>query len=133
VRSRLDQLLGDEPLRRILRTSVGQRALFTALAYRMRRASADGVAARLAFELTDSTEEVGAWTVALDGQGAARAQTGGERDATATLRMEVVDLGRMAVGRLNPGVAVMTGKLDMRGDLSLLLRLGSLLGGEVSP
>jgi putative sterol carrier protein len=66
--------------------------------------------------------------VALDGRGAARARPGAGRDATATLTMEVVDLGRMAAGRLNPGVAVVTGKLDMRGDLSLLLRLGSLLG-----
>jgi putative sterol carrier protein len=126
-------MLGDEHLRRILRTSAGQRVLFTALAFRMRRASASGVAARLAFELTDAAAEAGAWTVALDGHGAARARPGSGRDATATLTMEVVDLGRMAAGRLNPGVAVVTGKLDMRGDLSLLLRLGSLLGGEASP
>ena len=128
MRARLERMLGDEHLRRILRTSAGQRVLFTALAYRMRPASASGVAARLAFELTDETAAAGAWTVALDGRGAARLSAGAGRDATATLTMEVVDLGRMAAGRLSPGVAVVTGKMDLRGDLSLLLRLGNLLG-----
>jgi alkyl sulfatase BDS1-like metallo-beta-lactamase superfamily hydrolase len=128
VRERLQRALGDEHLRRILRTSAGQRVLFTALAFRMRQASASGVAARLAFELTDEAAAAGAWTVALDGRGAARARPGTSRDATATLTMEVVDLGRMAAGRLSPGVAVVTGKMDLRGDLSLLLQLGNLLG-----
>jgi putative sterol carrier protein len=130
VRSRIDRALGDEWLRRILRTSAGQRLLFTALAFRMRRVSASGVAARLAFELTDQTAAAGAWTVAMDGRGSARARPGAGRDATATMTMEVVDLGRMAAGRLNPGVAVITGKVDLRGDLGLLLKLGGLLGAE---
>jgi putative sterol carrier protein len=119
--------LDDERLRRILRTSAGQRALFTGLALRLRPAAARGLSAAIQFDLTDDGAPAGTWTVGLDGVGSARARRRPANEAAATLTLELIDLGRMAVGRLDPGVAVISGKLDLAGDYGVLLKLSGLL------
>ncbi|MCW3067259.1 MAG: class flavin-dependent oxidoreductase [Solirubrobacterales bacterium] len=121
--SRLD----DDRLLRILRTPVGQRVLFTGLAARLRPASARGLSATIQFDLRDERTDAGSWTVGLDGVGSARARRRAAGDATATLTLELADLGRMAAGRLDPGVAVISGKLDLAGDYGVLLKLSGLL------
>jgi putative sterol carrier protein len=119
--------LSDEQLRRILRTSAGQRVLFSGLAVRLRPAAANGLAATIQFDLTDDGDPVGTWTVGLDGLGSARARPRAPRKATATLTLELVDLGRIAAGRLDPASAVLSGKLDLRGDYSAMMQLSGLL------
>jgi len=119
--------LNDERLRRILRTAAGQRVLFTGLALRLRPAAARGVSTSIQFVLTDDGTPAGTWTVGLDGVGSARSRRHSANDAAVTLTLELIDLGRMAVGRLDPGVAVISGKLDLAGDYGVLLKLSGLL------
>jgi putative sterol carrier protein len=119
--------IDDERLLRILRTRAGQRLLFTGIALRLRAASARGLSAAIQFALRDGGEDAGTWTVGLDGVGGARARHRPARAPTATLTLELVDLGRMAAGRLDPGSAVITGKLDLSGDYGVLLKLSGVL------
>jgi putative sterol carrier protein len=119
--------LSDDQLRRILRTSAGQRVLFTGLAVRLRPAAAKGLSATIQFDLTDDGTAAGTWTVGLDGLGGARARPRAPKKATATMTVELVDLGRMAAGRLDPASAVLSGKLDLRGDYGVMMQLSGLL------
>jgi alkyl sulfatase BDS1-like metallo-beta-lactamase superfamily hydrolase len=121
--SRLD----DEQLRRILRTSAGQRVLFTGLAVRLRAAAARGLNATIQFDLTDEGKPAGTWIVGLDGVAGARARPRAAKEPSATLTIELIDLGRMAAGRLDPGAAVMSGKLELQGDYGVLMRLSGFL------
>jgi alkyl sulfatase BDS1-like metallo-beta-lactamase superfamily hydrolase len=121
--SRLD----DDQLLRILRTPAGQRVLFTGLAVRLRPAAAKGLHATVQFDLTDDGKEAGIWTVGLDGLAGARARPRAAKEPSATLTLELVDLGRMAAGRLDPAAAVMSGKLDLKGDYGVLMRLSGFL------
>jgi|SRR5581483_9015428 len=121
--SRLD----DEQLLRILRTSAGQRVLFTGLAVRLRAAAAKGLHATIQFDLTDEGKPAGTWTVGLDGVAGARARPRAAKEPSATLTLELIDLGRMAAGRLDPGAAVMSGKLELQGDYGVLMRLSGFL------
>ena len=45
-----------------------------------------------------------------------------------TLKLGVVDFVRMAGGDLDPGKALLTGRMDMAGDLAIAARLGEMFG-----
>jgi putative sterol carrier protein len=45
-----------------------------------------------------------------------------------TLELGVVDFVRMAGGDLDPGKALLTGRMDMAGDLAIAARLGEMFG-----
>jgi putative sterol carrier protein len=44
------------------------------------------------------------------------------------LRMSVADFVRMAGGDLDPGKALLTGRLDLEGDFDVAGRLGDMFG-----
>ena len=59
----------------------------------------------------------------------ARASGPGTASAPAlTLKLGVVDFVRMAGGDLDPGKALLTGRMDMEGDLAVAARLGEMFG-----
>ncbi|MFO7172212.1 MAG: SCP2 sterol-binding domain-containing protein [Bacillota bacterium] len=94
-----------------------------------RRANANperlqGLSAVYQFELTG--EGGGTYHVRIaDGQAAV--VEGPAQDAGCTIQMEAADFQALVAGRLNPMTAFMTGKLKVRGDLSLAMKLQSLL------
>ena len=45
-----------------------------------------------------------------------------------TLKMTVADFLRIAGQDLDPGAALLTGRLDLEGDFSLAMRLGEMFG-----
>ena len=45
-----------------------------------------------------------------------------------TLKLGVVDFVRLAGGDLDPGKALLTGRMDMEGDLAIAARLGEMFG-----
>ena len=51
----------------------------------------------------------------------------GEGDAKCTITMTSSDFIELMGGKLNPQMAFMSGKLKVAGDMSLALKLGSLL------
>jgi putative sterol carrier protein len=53
---------------------------------------------------------------------------GDKADAKCTITMASKDFMDMVEGRLNGQMAFMTGKLKIKGDMSLAMKLGSVLG-----
>ena len=52
--------------------------------------------------------------------------------ADCTVKVTTADFLKIASGAIKPQMAVMTGKVQVEGDVSLALRLGSLLRPEVA-
>ncbi len=70
----------------------------------------------------------GQWTMTVaDG---AMAIADGARDSpTATLKMDATDYQSMALGKLNPMTAFMTGKVKVEGDLGAVMKMQGFLPG----
>ena len=68
----------------------------------------------------------GTWVIDLTKDGGVITQ--GEGDAKCTITMAAPDFVEIVNGKLNPQMAFMSGKLKVAGDMSLALKLGTLLG-----
>jgi len=76
------------------------------------------------FEL--SGDDGGTFQIIIDGDGP-RAVQGTEKEAQVTLMMEADHFKDMVAKELNPTVAFMSGKLKIRGNMGLALKLQTLL------
>src|SRR3989338_2185983 len=54
--------------------------------------------------------------------------TAGEGDAQCTVEMSAADFGQMMAGTLNAQMAFMSGKLKIKGDMGLAMKLGQVMG-----
>ena len=118
---------GDRRLERTVGSALGLRLLFTALASSFTPERADGVTGELCCELRTAGGKRGRWTLVLGPDGA-RARAGAAEDPRLTVRLTVADLVRIAGGELDPGAALLSGRMDLEGDVALALRLGELFG-----
>lgn len=64
----------------------------------------------------------------LDGTGAENVITEEDKDADCTITTTMKTLQKMRSGDINPMMAVMTGKVKIKGDMGLAMKLQSLLG-----
>ncbi len=64
----------------------------------------------------------------IDGTGDANVVTGEDKDADCTISMSMEDLVKLRNGELNPMMAVMGGKIKIKGDMGLAMKLQTLLG-----
>lgn len=113
---RLEQVVGSAPV---------LRAIFTAMARRFVPAAADGFTGDLHYALRTAGGGVRSWTVRV-GRDAARALPGPPPEPSLTVRLGVADFARMAAGELDPGRALLDGRLDVEGDLALAMKLGPM-------
>ena len=67
----------------------------------------------------------GQWTVAVD-DGRVSVTDGASPDADATITSSADNFERIVAGELNPTSAYMTGKLKVKGDMGLAMRLQSI-------
>jgi putative sterol carrier protein len=88
--------------------------------------SGGGFTGELQYELRRNGHVV-PWTLRIDGDRAV-ARSGATRSAALTLRLSVADFVRIAGGELDPGRALLTGRLDLEGDFALAQRLGEMFG-----
>ncbi len=51
-----------------------------------------------------------------------------DQPADTELHVDVADLERMATGDLNPMMAFMTGKLKVKGDMAVAMKMGQVMG-----
>ncbi len=84
-----------------------------------------GVTATYQFEITG--EGGGHFFVEIN-DGEAEFAEGQAEDPNLTVTMELEDFKKMLEGELNPTSAFMTGKIKIKGDMSLAMKLQALLG-----
>ncbi len=66
--------------------------------------------------------------VYIDGSGDSNEVSGEDKDADTTITTSLEILEQLKNGELNPMMAVMSGKVKIKGDMGLAMKLQSLLG-----
>jgi alkanesulfonate monooxygenase SsuD/methylene tetrahydromethanopterin reductase-like flavin-dependent oxidoreductase (luciferase family)/putative sterol carrier protein len=117
----------DRRLERTVGSDRGLRMIFAAMAQAYVPESAGGFSGELQYRLRRSDGTVVDWTVAIDGERAA-ARPGPARAPALKLEAGVADFVRIAGRDLDPGKALLTGRLDLEGDLAIAARLGEMFG-----
>jgi len=122
---------GDRGLERTLGSDAGLRVIFTGMARRFRPKRAQGFSGVIQYELRaqDGTERP--WTVMIDGERASVAP-GRAAEPAVTVGIGVADFARLIARELEPGKALMSGRLTLSGDVSVAMRLSEMFG-EPSP
>jgi putative sterol carrier protein len=72
--------------------------------------------------------DFGSQIVYIDGTGDSNVVTDEDKDADCTLIVTPENFGKLVSGDLNPMMAVMTGKIKIKGDMGVAMKLQSLLG-----
>jgi alkanesulfonate monooxygenase SsuD/methylene tetrahydromethanopterin reductase-like flavin-dependent oxidoreductase (luciferase family)/putative sterol carrier protein len=119
----------DRRLEQLVGSPLGLRVLFTGMAQRFVPEKAGGFSGALQYELRTAGGGVKRWVVAIDGD-RAKARPGTASDPRLTIRMTVADFARIAGRDLDPGKALLLGRLDLDGDVSLAMRLGEMFGQD---
>jgi len=117
----------DRRLERTAGSGTGLKVLFGAMAQAYEPDKAGGFSGDLQYDLRRSNGELVSWTVTF-GPEVATVRPGTADAPALTLKLGVVDFVRMAGGDLDPGKALLTGRLDMEGDLAIAARLGEMFG-----
>jgi alkanesulfonate monooxygenase SsuD/methylene tetrahydromethanopterin reductase-like flavin-dependent oxidoreductase (luciferase family)/putative sterol carrier protein len=117
----------DRRLERTAGSARGLKVLFGAMAQAYEPDKAAGFSGELQYDLRRSDGELVSWTVAL-GPERASVRPGTASAPALTLKLGLVDFVRLAGGDLDPGKALLTGRMDMEGDLAVAARLGDMFG-----
>jgi len=117
----------DRRLERTAGSGTGLKVLFGAMAQAYVPDKAAGFSGDLQYDLRRSNGELVSWTVTL-GPERASVRPGTASAPALTLKLGVVDFVRLAGGDLDPGKALLTGRMDMEGDLAIAARLGEMFG-----
>ncbi|MEN3280811.1 MAG: hypothetical protein V7607_1951 [Solirubrobacteraceae bacterium] len=117
----------DRRLERTAGSDRGLRVIFGAMAQAYVPESAGGFSGELQYRLTRSDGTVVDWTVAIHGEHAS-VRPGPARAPALKLHAGVADFIRIAGRDLDPGKALLTGRLDLEGDLAIAARLGEMFG-----
>ena len=84
-------------------------------------ANADPINATIKFNLDGQV-------VHIDGTGDANVVTYEDKEADCVISTSPATLAKLQAGDLNPMMAVMTGKVKIKGDMGVAMKLQSLLG-----
>ncbi|MTD43939.1 LLM class flavin-dependent oxidoreductase [Conexibacter sp. W3-3-2] len=117
----------DRRLERTIGSARGLAAVFATMAARFEPDAAAGFTGDLRYELRGADGVVRTWTVScrLDG---ATAHRDARPDPAVTIKLGLADFVRLAAGELDPGKALLTGRLDLEGDFAVATRLGEMFG-----
>jgi len=64
----------------------------------------------------------------IDGKQSPVAVTNDDKPADCELHVSIDNLVKMGTGDLNPMMAVMTGKLKVKGDMGVAMKMGQIMG-----
>jgi len=117
----------DRRLERTIGSDRGLRLIFGAMAQAYVPEAAGGFSGELEYRLRRADGTVADWTVAIDGERAA-VRPGPATAPALKLMLGVADFVRIAGRDLDPGKALLTGRLDLEGDLAVAARLGEMFG-----
>jgi alkanesulfonate monooxygenase SsuD/methylene tetrahydromethanopterin reductase-like flavin-dependent oxidoreductase (luciferase family) len=117
----------DRRLERTVGSDRGLKVLFGAMAQAYQPDKSGGFTGELQYELRRAGGGVVHWTVAI-APDRASARAGAATAPALTMKLGVADFVRMAGRDLDPGKALLTGRMDIEGDLALAARLGEMFG-----
>jgi alkanesulfonate monooxygenase SsuD/methylene tetrahydromethanopterin reductase-like flavin-dependent oxidoreductase (luciferase family)/putative sterol carrier protein len=117
----------DRRLERTLGNDIGLRVLFGGMAQRFRPDKAQGFMGEIQYELR-ADGAVKPWVVRVEGKRAS-ARPGRAREPRLTITTGVADFLRIAAGDLDPGKALMTGRMVLEGDFTVATRLAEMFDG----
>jgi hypothetical protein len=118
---------GDRRLERTVGSDPGLRVLFGGMAQRFRPDRALGWTGEILYELRTEDGTLKPWTVEI-ARDHARARPGRTPDPAVTLRVGLADFVRIAGRDLEPGRALVTGRMEIEGDVNVATRLGEMFG-----
>lgn len=119
--------MSDRQLELLVGNRVGVRALFRAMAQMYRPSKAGDFSGPIEFTLeTPHGPEV--WTIDCSPSGAT-ARRGPSPEAKLHVEAGLADFLRVGVGEIAAPSAVLSGKLNVRGDFGLALKMGEMFGG----
>jgi putative sterol carrier protein len=121
----------DRRLERVVGSDAGLRILFGGMAQRFVPEKAAGFSGELQYDLKSAAGKTKTWTVRVDGS-SATAVPGAASQPKLTVRLGLADFVRLAGNDLDPGTALLTGRMDLEGDIELALRLGEMFGEEAA-
>jgi hypothetical protein len=117
----------DRRLERTLGSDAGLRMIFNEMGRQFVPENANGFAGDIQYDLRSAGGRERSWTVAI-GPDRALARPGASADPKLVLRLGLADFLRIAGRDLDPGKALLTGRMDLRGDFSVAVRLGEMFG-----
>jgi alkyl sulfatase BDS1-like metallo-beta-lactamase superfamily hydrolase len=119
----------DRDLERRFGSRVAQQVFFAGMARSFRPRYAFGFQGEIQYELTSKNGgRVRPWTISIR-DNRASARPGSAADPAVTVRVPTAELMRLAAGTTNPGAAVLQGKIEIKGDYSVAMRLVEMFGG----
>ena len=118
----------DRTLERLFANGPALRLLFRAVARRFDPARSGGFAGELQCDLRTTGGAVRSWTIVVEGDRAV-ARRGAADEPALVATLSAADLVRLGSGELDAGHALLAGKLDVRGDFRLMMRVGTMFGG----
>jgi alkanesulfonate monooxygenase SsuD/methylene tetrahydromethanopterin reductase-like flavin-dependent oxidoreductase (luciferase family)/putative sterol carrier protein len=117
----------DRTLERTVGSDPGLRVVFAGMTRRFRPEKAAGFSGDIQYELTPASGEGKQWVVSVQGERAS-ARPGRATSPAVTVAMELADFVRLAGRDLDPGKALLGGKLQVAGDFNVLAKLGEMFG-----
>jgi putative sterol carrier protein len=119
----------DARLARTAGSTTGLRVLFAAMERQFVPARAGGFTGEIQYNLRAADGAVRSWTVTID-HARARARSGAAPSGSPvlTITLSVADFIRIAARDLDPVAAVMTGRMQLAGDIAVALKLGEMFG-----
>jgi len=117
----------DRRLERTVGSERGLKVIFAAMAQAYEPDKAGGFTGELQYELRRANGEIVHWTVAI-APDRATVRQGAAGAPALTMKLGVADFVRMAGRDLDPGKALLTGRIDIEGDLAVAARLGEMFG-----
>jgi hypothetical protein len=121
---------GDRRIERVVGSEAGLRVLFGGMARRFVPDKANGFEGEIEYALSTTDGGVKPWVVQVTGppQPRAHVRPGRAGDPRLKLSVPLADFVRMAARDLDPGKALMTGRLVLEGDFAVATQLGEMFG-----
>jgi putative sterol carrier protein len=120
----------DRRLERVVGSDAGLRVLFGGMARRFVPEKANGFEGEIEYALSTAGGGTKSWVVEVTGppRRRATARPGAAGDPRLKLSIPLADFIRMAARDLDPGKALMTGRLVLEGDFAVATQLGEMFG-----
>ncbi len=117
----------DRQLERTLGSEPGLRLIFAGMTRRFRPDRAGDFEGDVQYELTPTSGAPRSWVVSI-GHGRASARPGRAAAPRVTIGMDMADFARLVARELDPGRALLEGRLRLQGDVMAASRLGEMFG-----